>query len=243
MHTRYTPKQVADVLQVSTTTLRRYEDQRLLPDIPRTESGRRIYLPIHLQALTTLRSLLRGYDIPVAYEAMRHMKEHRLSEACWLLNRQMHLLQLEKQRTEEVMQLIRQTDFPEILGIKGTSSLSVGEAAALAGVNPSAIRHWEAEGLIVSERNPANGYRMYSVKQLRKIFVIVSLRKTVFFIDRMKVLLDELDSRHFSEVERSFELALHNLDRLLILQMEGAAELVKYANIIKETAPQPQKNG
>jgi DNA-binding transcriptional MerR regulator len=62
-------------------------------------------------------------------------------------------------------------------------SLSIGEAAEIAGVNTSAIRHWEYEGLIHSERNQENGYRTYPISELRKILVISSLRKTVYYIE------------------------------------------------------------
>ncbi|MDF9841479.1 DNA-binding transcriptional MerR regulator [Paenibacillus sp. PastF-1] len=36
----YTPNQIAGTLQVSTTMLRRYEEQGLIPAVPRTSSTR-----------------------------------------------------------------------------------------------------------------------------------------------------------------------------------------------------------
>jgi hypothetical protein len=43
--------------------------------------------------------------------------------------------------------------------------------AAIAGVNPSSIRHWEKERLIRSERNPENGYRVFTQRELKKLLL------------------------------------------------------------------------
>lgn len=50
MGDNYTPTMIAKKLNVSTTTLRRYEDQGLVPEVPRTPSNRRCYTDIHVQA-------------------------------------------------------------------------------------------------------------------------------------------------------------------------------------------------
>ncbi|MNJ67240.1 HTH-type transcriptional regulator CueR [compost metagenome] len=106
--------------------------------------------------------------------------------------------------------------------------MTIGEVAEIAGVNPSAIRHWEKEGLITSERNLHNGYRVFTSRELRKIIVISSLRKTVYFIENMKQLLDDLDMKNLASVEKSFELAMKKLNQQLIFQYQGIAEMMNY---------------
>ncbi|MFJ7933318.1 MerR family DNA-binding transcriptional regulator [Sporosarcina sp. NPDC096371] len=229
----YSPKQIADMLQVSTTTLRRYEEQRLLPAVPRTKSKHRYYTAIHLQAFVTIRALLKGYDIPVAYEAMRMINNANLEEARWLLNEQQFHIQTEKQRVEELLTLIQSADFTKYNNIKVKEHMSIGEVAEIAGVKTSAIRHWELEGLVHSERNPENGYRMFTIPELRKILVISSLRKTVYYIDNMNQLLHDLDTQDFITNTPSFQLALENLDNQLALQFVGIAEVVKYVSFFK----------
>lgn len=224
----YTPKQIAKTLNVSTTTLRRYEELDLIPAVPRTRSNHRFYTAQHFQAFITIRALLKGYDIPIVYEVMRLSKNARYEEALWLVNEQQYHIQVEKQRVEEILTMIQNADFTKYKNVKLKEYMSIGEAAQIAGVNTSAIRHWEHEGLIHSERNNENGYRLFSISQLRKILVISSLRKTVYYIENMKSLLNNLDNQNYDKVERSFQLALENLNNQLMLQMKGIAELIKY---------------
>lgn len=229
METLFTPKQIAKMLNISTTTLRRYEDQGLIPEVPRTASNRRCYTAIHVQAFTTIRVLLQGYPIPVVYEVMREMRDGIAERAFWGINRQQFETQAEKQRVEEVLGMLRSAEFSKYGNIHVSDSMTIGEVARMVGVNRSAIRHWEQEGLIVSERNQVNGYRVFTRTELKKIILISSLRKTVYYIDNMKQLLKELESQDFTKIERSFQLALEKLDERLKKQFHGIAELVKYA--------------
>ncbi|HDR8061426.1 MerR family transcriptional regulator [Bacillus thuringiensis] len=224
----YSPKQIANVLNVSTTTLRRYEEQNLIPVVPRTESNHRFYTSIHFQAFITIRALLKGYDIPIVYKVMRMIKNVKFEEALWLINEQQFNIQVEKKRVEEILNMIRNADFTKYKNVELNERMSIGEAANIAGVNTSAIRHWEHEGLVHSERNKENGYRMFPISELRKILVISSLRKTVYYIENMKSLLDDLETLHYGKIERSFQLALENLNNQLLLQFKGIEELMKY---------------
>lgn len=230
----YTPAQLAKRLNVSTTTLRRYEDQGLLPPVPRTGSQRRIYHEVHLRAFAAIRVLLKGYDFAVVYESMRRIRGGNATEALWLINRQLHGIQEEKQRVEAMMDMIGRADLTRYNDLKLPETMSIGEVAQIAGVNASAIRHWESEGLIRSERHPENGYRLFSPGELRKIIVISSLRKTVFAIELMRQLLQDLDTHSLTSVERSFRLALTRLNLRLKLQFEGIAALMSYLELCPE---------
>lgn len=231
---KYTPKYIAKILNISTTTLRRYEEQNLIPEVPRTRSNHRIYTAVHFQAFITIRTLLKGYDIPIAYEAMRLIKKKSFDQALWLINKAQFHLQVEKQRVEEILTIIQHTDFTKYKSKNLKECMSIGEVAEIAGVNTSAIRHWENEGLIHSERNKGNGYRVFTLTELRKILVISSLRKTVFYIENMKKLLHDLDTHTYGQIERSFQLALKNLNEQLVLQFKGIEELMKYIDIINK---------
>lgn len=236
MNDKYTPLQIAEQLFVSTTTLRRYEEQGLIPDVPRTVSNRRCYTGLHLQAFVTIRSLLRGYEIPVAYEVMRKVNSRELTDALWLVNQQQYELQAEKQRVEEMLRMLRDTNWASFEGIHAEDKMTIGEAARIAGVNASAIRHWEQEGLIASRRNEDNGYRVFTLTELRKIVLISSLRKTVYYIDNMKQLLQELDTQHYEQVEQSVQLALQKLNGQLGYQFAAIAELMKYEEMRRNAA-------
>ncbi|WP_245237944.1 MerR family DNA-binding transcriptional regulator [Paenibacillus etheri] len=224
----YTPTMIAKKLNVSTTTLRRYEDQGLVPEVPRTASNRRCYTAIHVQAFITVRALLQGYEIPVVYDVMRKIKARQVEYALWSINQEQHNTHAEKLRLEEVLRMFRNADLSKYKDLEVTNTMTIGEVAQMAGVKPSAIRHWEQEGLITSNRNKDNGYRVYTVTELRKIILISSLRKTVYYIENMKQLLNEIEVQNYKKVEMSFELALQKLNSQLMKQFLGIAELMKY---------------
>lgn len=75
---------------------------------------------------------------------------------------------------------------------------------------------------------------MFSISELRKILVISSLRKTVYYIENMKSLLYELDTQDYGKIEHSFQLALQNLNNQLLNQLKGIAELIKYIQFHQE---------
>lgn len=221
------------MLFVSTTTLRKYEDLELIPDVPRTKSNHRYYSSIHLQAFTTIRALLQAYSVNVAYDIMRKVKQGHKDEALWLINKQQYNIQLEKMRVESIVSMLQASDFSSLKGRQLKEKMSIGEAAAAAGVNASAIRHWEKEGLIQSERNPDNGYRVFSQYEIRKILIISSLRKTIYFIGQMKQLLHDLDNQQIESVEKSFQSAFQNMHKKLNEQYQAAAQLVAYLNALE----------
>lgn len=232
----YTPTLIAKQLNVSTTTLRRYEDQGLIPDVPRTASNRRCYTSIHVQAFITIRSLLQGYEIPVVYDVMRKIKGQQMESALWAINQEQHNTQVEKERLEEVLRMFRDVDLSKYKDLTVSDSMTIGEVAQMAGVNPSAIRHWEQEGLISSNRNKDNGYRVFTLTELRKIILISSLRKTVYYIENMKQLLNEIETHNYKKVEISFQLALQKLNSQLMKQFFAIAELTNYVKLYKSNA-------
>lgn len=52
--TKYTIKEISEMFQLPPSTLRYYEDQKLLTNIKRTDSGQRIYENCHVNRLKTI---------------------------------------------------------------------------------------------------------------------------------------------------------------------------------------------
>ncbi|WP_084778140.1 MerR family transcriptional regulator [Saccharibacillus sacchari] len=230
----WTPKQASLLLQVSTTTLRRYEQLELIPIVSRHGVNRRVYTQVHMNAFAALRILAPGYGISVSYEAMRLIRSGKTNDAFWLINEQQSLIHEEKQRVMQMMQLIAQADFCRYNGRHVTENMTIRDVAEMAGVNTSAIRYWEKEGLISPARNARSGYRVFGPRELRRIVVISSLRRTVYFIENMRRLLDDLDTHNLAAVEKSFRIALEKLDQQLALQYKGITAMMRYADSLRE---------
>jgi MerR family transcriptional regulator, redox-sensitive transcriptional activator SoxR len=68
---------------------------------------------------------------------------------------------------------------------------SIGQMASRSGLAVSAIRYYEAEGLIHPERN-AGGQRRFPPSDLRRLSFIIAAQQFGFTLPRIRVLLEEL---------------------------------------------------
>ncbi|MNH86295.1 Multidrug-efflux transporter 1 regulator [compost metagenome] len=77
--------------------------------------------------------------------------------------------------------------------------LSIGEFSKMCGVSTKTLRYYDEIGLINPEEiNPENGYRYYSIRQLKKMLFINRLKSYHFSLEELKVLLD-LEEDQFEE--------------------------------------------
>ncbi|WP_433942833.1 MerR family transcriptional regulator [Paenibacillus sp. SN-8-1] len=84
--------------------------------------------------------------------------------------------------------------------------LSIGEFSKMCGVSTKTLRYYDEIGLIKPEEtNPENGYRYYSVRQLKSMLFINRLKSYHFSMEEMKAILD-LEEDQFDEALRA---ALH----------------------------------
>ena len=82
--------------------------------------------------------------------------------------------------------------------------MTIGEVAELTNVESSAIRHWEKEGLITPDRNPENGYRLYTPSQVRQILLIRSLRRTVYYLESIKEIIQAVEHQSIEQAQKWF---------------------------------------
>lgn len=70
-------------------------------------------------------------------------------------------------------------------------SLLIGVVATRTGIAVSAIRHYETEGLIRSERN-SGGQRLFAPADIRRISFIIISQKMGFSLKHIRTLLNDL---------------------------------------------------
>ncbi|MNK29468.1 Multidrug-efflux transporter 1 regulator [compost metagenome] len=103
--------------------------------------------------------------------------------------------------------------------------LSIGEFSKMCGVSTKTLRYYDEIGLINPEEiNPENGYRYYSIRQLKKMLFINRLKSYHFSLEELKVILD-LEEDQFEEELRS---ALHHK------RMEIQDKLKAYEYTVKQ---------
>jgi MerR family redox-sensitive transcriptional activator SoxR len=103
------------------------------------------------------------------------------------------------------------------------SNLTIGEVANRAGLNVSAIRYYEAEGLLPAPPRVA-GQRRYSDETLSRLGVIDVAKRAGFSLDDIRVLLDASDKG---------EPAHHQLQELAQTKLPQVEELIRGAEVVR----------
>jgi DNA-binding transcriptional MerR regulator len=89
---------------------------------------------------------------------------------------------------------------------------SIGAVAKRTGVTASAIRYYEAHGLLNSERQP-NGYRVYDGDAIASLLFLRRAQRFGITLDEIKQLLD-LSRQGQQPCARVRQLARHHLDEV-----------------------------
>lgn len=97
--------------------------------------------------------------------------------------------------------------------------MKIYQVEELVGITKKNIRFYEDEGLLNPDRNPENGYREYSLKDVRQLEKIKLLRKMDVSLENIRLMMHGKMS--FAEVMNNqiFELEQKQKDAALIVQL------------------------
>ncbi|MCY9590250.1 MerR family DNA-binding transcriptional regulator [Paenibacillus chitinolyticus] len=223
----YKPIDIARKLHISTSALRHYESWGVVPAPDRAANGYRQYTRMHLAYFRCLRTLFPAFGVGLSCEVLRHIQRSDMDGAFWLVSHEQSVLQHEKAVADKTLALLQNPELPILANKKLKSTMTIGEAASLAGVQDSAIRHWEKEGLLKPGRDPDNGYRIFTPMHIRQILLIRTLRRTVYFLDRMKDIVQAVEHQSIEKAKKVTEQALHSIHERNRQQFRAVSELVE----------------
>ncbi|MEI4803879.1 MerR family transcriptional regulator [Bacillus sp. FJAT-51639] len=133
--------------------------------------------------------------------------------------------------------------------------LSIGEFSKICEVSTKTLRYYDEIGLIhPDEINPENGYRYYSIRQLKKMLFINRLKSYHFSLEEIKVILeleeDQSEEKLFSalnrkrkEIQEKLNAFAYTLNQMSndILNLEKGIPIMSYLDNIEvqlvETQP------
>jgi DNA-binding transcriptional MerR regulator len=196
------PVDLARRAGVSTQLVRNYEAAGILPPAPRSDTGYRQYGPEHVSALLTYRALAPGFGAETATEIMRAVHDgdealaYRLVDAA---HAALHEQRLATDAASDALAALAAEHVDEHTG----PSLLVGELAHRLGVRPSALRVWEAAGLLAPSREPGTKYRRYGPEEVRDARIIHMLRQGHYYFEQIKPVLDGLRRTGSTEALRT----------------------------------------
>ncbi|MGI2328283.1 TioE family transcriptional regulator [Planococcus sp. YIM B11945] len=223
----YKPIEIARELNISTSALRHYESWGVVPKPLRAENGYRLYSPIHLAYFRCLRAMFPGFGYKTTCEVLIQLQKGEFDAAFWLVSEEQAKLQHEKEVADQTLVLLQDPNLPLIANKKLKSQLTIGEAAKFTDVPASAIRHWEKEGLLNPVRDPENGYRLFTPLHIRQILLIRTLRRTVYFLDSMREIVQAVGTQNIDKVRNLAEDALKSIHERNRQQFIGVHQLVE----------------
>ncbi|MBC9727819.1 MerR family transcriptional regulator [Streptomyces sp. TRM68367] len=230
---RLRPVDLARLAGVSTQQIRNYEDAGILPPAARTASGYRVFEEVHRRALLAYRTLMKGYGPVTATRIMRTVHEGDVSGALAVVDATHAALH------EERVSLHAASEALEVLAgqppapLPRSGGLRVGEVAALLGVRPSALRVWEAAGLLAPRRERGTGYRVYDPADVRDARFVQTLRRSHYLLGQIRPVLDELRREGSTEALRAAIAARGEaLAGRTREMLEGAGALHDYLGVV-----------
>ncbi|MBL4934518.1 MerR family DNA-binding transcriptional regulator [Clostridium sp. YIM B02515] len=174
----YKPIDIARKLNISTSTLRIYEDMGIIPSVKRTGSGYRIFTQIHLDYFICIRKMVKGYSLEFTGDLLKEHIKGNTDKALWMITKSQADLYAEKMRLEKVgINLIKNLDYKSKNIKKDKKNLlTIKEISKITDVSITTIRYWETIGLISSVRGDTNNYRLFNEDQIKVILIIHALK-------------------------------------------------------------------
>ncbi|MFD0587460.1 TioE family transcriptional regulator [Paenibacillus sp. GCM10027627] len=222
----YKPIDIARELHISTSALRHYESWGVIPAPERAPNGYRLYTSVHLAYFRCLRTMFIGFGVSLTCQVLKYVQAGDRNAAFWLVNQEQAALHHEKTVADQTMKLLQEPDLPHFHG-KKKIKMNIGEASAYTGVQASAIRHWEKEGLIQPERDADNGYRMFTSVHIRQILLIRTLRRTVYFLESIRDIVKAVEHHNVDKAKEVAEQALVSINERNRAQYDGVHKLVE----------------
>jgi len=224
------PVDLAREVGISTQQVRNYEAAGVLPAAPRTGSGYRRYTTEHLDALRTYRALVPGFGTGTATAIMRAVHDGDPVGALRLVDAAHAALHEQRLATETVADALdRAAERFQDPEPPAGRPLRVGELAARLGVRASALRVWEAAGLLSPPRERGTAYRSYGAQEVRDARIIAVLRQGRYGFEQIRPVLEDLRRTGSPEALRTAvaeRRAAH--DRCSRAMLHGAALLHAY---------------
>lgn len=219
------PIDIARKLNISTSTLRHYEDWGMIPPVQRSAAGYRIYTEEHIAYFECIRAMSDGFGIWLTAKITKIIQAKDVNSAFWLVNEAQSSLHKEKLIAEKTMKSLIQQSTSCSSSKKNRDYLTINEISKETGIPVTTIRHWEKVGLLLIPRDSSNKYRLFNKNHIRQILVIHALKTSVYSstysLEGIKEIIQALD---YNDIEKASKIAKdfqEHLNQINSHQMHG----------------------
>ena len=224
---------------ISTQQIRNYLNEGLLPPAGRRPSGYRVFHHEHVMALHAMRAMASCFGWAVTAAVMRALHAGDITGALAMIDASHAESHAERQHLAATLRT-----FEELVGTTPDGGMAttpallrIGQVAARIDVKPSALRVWEAQGLLRPRRHHVTGDRTYDASDLRDAQTVALLRRGGY---RRAAVADVLVAlRRDGNPERA-RAALSRRQEDLVARSEqrlaASAALAPYVALLRERA-------
>lgn len=210
----WTTAAAARVVGYSTQQVRDLERLGVLPAAERSRNGYRRYQERHIIALRAYRALAVAIGPVPARQMMPSLIQGTLDAAAERIDDLHALLARSRDRVREASRGLQAVLSDTLDGHDDRDSMTIGELAEALGVRPSALRHWEHEGLVTPDRISETRARRYNSRAIAEARIVAALRNGGHRIPPISRVLEHLrDHGLTAEAQALLDERLSDLSR------------------------------
>jgi DNA-binding transcriptional MerR regulator len=243
--------QIAKETGVHPNTVRLYEEYGFLSPIERSETGYRLFTPLHLEQMRLARLALE-WPYPGSrdgvFELVKCAAGDDLGMAMeWAYQNLAHV-RVERTHAEAAIEFLERWALGHVVDTT-RGQFQIRDAAARLGVTVDMLRNWERDGLIDIPRDPQSNYRLYGAAEFGRLRVIRMLRQAGYSLMAILRMLLQFDAgrrenlRHALDTPREDEDILWVADHLLTtlgMQEERAQAVIRQVSLLIEMTVNPK---
>lgn len=208
----------------STQQVRDLERLGVIPRAERGSNGYRRYGTRHETALRAYRAMAAAIGPVPARRLMPALIDAPVEEAAERIDGLHADLAVERARVREALRGLDAAVDEADDDFDDDDAMAIGELAQALGVRPSALRHWEREGLVHPVRGAASA-RSYGSEAITEARVAAALRAGGYGIPAISRILDQVRSHDTDEVHRILTERLDALTRRSVALLAAAGGL------------------
>jgi DNA-binding transcriptional MerR regulator len=200
---------LAKEVGVHINTIRLYEAQGFLPEIPRAPNGYRQYTLSHLEQARLAHMALRWpylvSDKQLLADLVKSACNRDLGMAMELAYQYLAHVRVERTYAEAAIEFLERWAAGHLID-SSPQKMHIRQAAAYLNVTVDMLRNWERNGLIAIPRDAANQYRLYGTKEFGRLRVIRMLVKSGYSMMAILQMLLQFDAGKTDNLREALDL-------------------------------------
>ena len=217
---------VGRLVGYSTQQIRDLESLGAIPVAHRATNGYRRYTQTHVIALRAYRALAAAIGPVPARKIMPTLIGSPLDVAAETIDDLHVVISRQRALVREALRGLETVLTETADPFDEPDAMTIGELAQALGVRPSALRHWEREGLVTPDRAHQSQARVYGARAITEARIVAALRSGGYSIPPIaRVLHHVRDAGLTSEAHSALDRRLSDLNARSVALLEASGHL------------------